>query len=137
MSRSCNERCAVKNLPLSRLTSGPSALALQFILEAPAPGAGCTPSTLQLAILLRFLDRFNYGHSRHALILLDRLWCLRCAHPKMALTPPQHPRTQIVANFEKTRLGDDISSAAPGPRWLRDLTSLERFKYVLLYLNYA
>lgn len=96
-----------QDLPFPRLAPGSPALALQLALEAAAPRAGRSPASLQLAILLALPDRFHYGHSWHAVIFLNWFWCLRCAHPKMALTPPQHPRTDVVANLDNERTGYD------------------------------
>lgn len=92
------------HLPLPRFAAGPSAFSLQLVFQAATPRARPSSSTIQLAFLLLCLPNlFHYGQSRHAVIFFNCFRGLRCAHPKMALTPPQDPPTDVVANLGNKR----------------------------------
>lgn len=95
------------HLPLAGLATGSTAFTLQLVFKAAATRASSSSAAstpVQLALLFSLSDLLYYGQPWHAVIIFNNFWGLRCAHPKMSLTPPQDPPTDVVANLGKQRL---------------------------------
>lgn len=67
-------------------------------IEASAARLSCT-LPFHLALRLLVARKLCYGHFWQGLILSYGFKGQRSTHPEMALTPPQHPGVDIVANL--------------------------------------